>query len=326
MNLLITTENYINTILSLQIKPTNVCTAQINNLPLFIRKNYLFSEWGINGVKLLLLLSDSNNLLPISDRINHLLQVRKIINIDTVLVIPTMTARDRKRLIKNNISFIVPGKQLYLPNLLIDLREHFDQQYVQTESLLPSAQMILLYHLQKKSFSGISLTEIGTTLGYSRMTISRAARALTSLKLCRLSSSGQSKLMHFDLGKNELWEKSHPLMRSPIHHTIYIVNTDIIKKLNALPAGILALSMISNISAGNSKVYAVSHDDFRNYKKYHQVKSSEFEDEGIALELWNYAPIRVNNDIVDPLSLKLSLSVNPDERVRAALNRLIWSK
>jgi len=42
---------------------------------------------------------------------------------DVVYVRTRMTAFNRKRLIEQKVPFIVPGNQMYLPTLAIDLRE-----------------------------------------------------------------------------------------------------------------------------------------------------------------------------------------------------------
>jgi len=44
---------------------------------------------------------------------------------DLIYVRAQVTAYNRKRLIEQKVPFIVPGNQMYLPMLAIDLREHF---------------------------------------------------------------------------------------------------------------------------------------------------------------------------------------------------------
>lgn len=49
------------------------------------------------------------------------------------------------------MNFIVPGKQLYLPSLLVDLREHFKNKKTAAKGLLPSAQAILIYRILQRN-------------------------------------------------------------------------------------------------------------------------------------------------------------------------------
>jgi len=58
---------------------------------------------------------------------------------------------ERKRLINHRVSFIVPGKQLYLPFLAVDLRESFRTVDADTKNKLgATAQQLFLMHLYGK--------------------------------------------------------------------------------------------------------------------------------------------------------------------------------
>lgn len=63
----------------------------------------------------------------------------------TIYVTDALASYERKRLIEQKVPFIVPGNQLYLPELGIDLREYFRQRAGSAESpLSPSAQALLI--------------------------------------------------------------------------------------------------------------------------------------------------------------------------------------
>lgn len=60
----------------------------------------------------------------------------------------SISAYNRKRLIENKISFIVPGNQMYLPFLGIDLREYIKKlRSPESKIMSPSSQVVLLYSL-----------------------------------------------------------------------------------------------------------------------------------------------------------------------------------
>ncbi len=43
-------------------------------------------------------------------------------------MLPTLRSFERRALIEQQVAFVVPGKQLYIPELAVDLREHFKQR------------------------------------------------------------------------------------------------------------------------------------------------------------------------------------------------------
>lgn len=51
--------------------------------------------------------------------------IAELTGTESLFVIAAMNPSEHKRLIDQHVSFIVPGNQLYLPNIAIDLREYF---------------------------------------------------------------------------------------------------------------------------------------------------------------------------------------------------------
>ncbi|MCK7468892.1 MAG: hypothetical protein MZU91_12730 [Desulfosudis oleivorans] len=52
-------------------------------------------------------------------------KLRQLAGMPVVYVTRTLASYERKRLIEQKVPFLVPGNQLYLPDLGIDLREYF---------------------------------------------------------------------------------------------------------------------------------------------------------------------------------------------------------
>ena len=55
-----------------------------------------------------------------------------------------ITNYNRKRLIERKVSFVVPGNQMFLPLLGIDLREHFRRLRKPKKQFSPSTQVVIL--------------------------------------------------------------------------------------------------------------------------------------------------------------------------------------
>ena len=55
-------------------------------------------------------------------------KLRQLSGMPVIYVTGALASYERKRLIEQKVPFIVPGNQLYLPDLGIDLREYFRQR------------------------------------------------------------------------------------------------------------------------------------------------------------------------------------------------------
>ena len=83
-------------------------------------------------------------------------------------------------LITNRTSFIVPGKQAYLPFMgaLLTERGMVSMSSTGRQTFSPAAQVLLLTHLQKESFEGKIFSEIAKHFPYSVKTVAAAAKEL----------------------------------------------------------------------------------------------------------------------------------------------------
>lgn len=213
---------------------------------------------------------------------------------------------------------------MYLPDLMIDLREHFkDGRKVKRDYLSPSAQAVLLRCIIKNNktlFPGDLLGKVP----YSRMTLNRAFDELAHHELAVIAFPGRDKLLSFDLKGKELWRKALPFLRSPVKKTIY-TSVNPFSGEKSFLAGLSALAEYSTIAAGNLPVYAIEWNSYRvlySGSKLREIPSPD--GATAAVELWNYSPaILSNSNAVDQLSLYLSLRGNQDERVQGALDSMM---
>src|SRR5262245_37168182 len=94
-------------------------------LPAFLARLYRFYNVNI-ARRHFVIVATREKLPPTGDIAKHLRQVRSALN-DTIVVFaaPSIGAPHRARLLERGVPFVVPGNQLYIPDLAIDLREHF---------------------------------------------------------------------------------------------------------------------------------------------------------------------------------------------------------
>jgi len=314
-------KNYLREVLGESLETAEITKQEKSTLPLFMRSVYELKK----GI-----LFNKNILLVIKNGVEHFTteQYRKHANIietnlklPVVFVFNTIESYNRKRLIQKQIAFILPGKQMCIPYLLIDLKEYKQKKPVKREILLPAAQCLVLFHLLKNSIEGRNFKEMAKRTNYSSMTITRAANDLAEKKICKITGT-RDKTISFGKGKKKIWEQALPYMTSPIKKTFYI-NAKF-KPNTAHLCNISALSNYTNIAGDNREHLAVSQMNL----KMLMVKNVDLETNNIEgdikLEIWKYSPgVLTDKNIVDPLSLYLSLKNADDERVQMSLDKLL---
>lgn len=119
---------------------------------------YIASEYEIQLVKLYghdFLLVDVKSDFTTGRLKKYLDTIGAKLDTKGIAVIAQLEAYKRIRLIEKRIPFIIPGKQMYLPDLLIDLKEFGNKPKGLPATMRPATQFLLLYHLQVGPLDGI---------------------------------------------------------------------------------------------------------------------------------------------------------------------------
>ena len=142
-------QEYINNILGLEIHLDLLGKDDLQDIPLYIRDSYLIYRTKLFDKSLILLKPKEHEGIRISMISANVDLVRKRMRNPVVLLLDTCTALQRRRLIEKGINLIVPGFQLFLPELLMDLRETYQSRSKSGKGQLlrPSAQFLLIFHL-----------------------------------------------------------------------------------------------------------------------------------------------------------------------------------
>ena len=191
------------------------------NIPFYLKSVFDFYNVKLFEHEFIFLFLKNNSILTPA-KINEYIQlIEDKTQLQAVIISSQMESYNRERLINYKIPFIVIGKQMYLPHLLIDLREHFSSIKEEKDYFLPSTQALILYHLQKESLNGKRINEIADILKYTSMSVSRSADQLNKLEMIEEREVRTSGIKFKYEGK-KLWELSLPYMRSPVVKTINI--------------------------------------------------------------------------------------------------------
>lgn len=315
-------KRYLYETLGIVINPTP--WAGSARLPFFLRDFYTFFEIQLLELPCLIMLdSGKQEYSPATVR-KHMDQVKTKWDGEIVYVKERVPAYNRNRLIKHKIPFVIPGKQMYLPLLGIDLREHFKKLRAETVRFSPSTQALIIHiFLSKTPEMKITPTQAAQYLGYSTMTMTRAFDELESAGLGEIISEGRERRLRFIESAKDVWAKAQPFLRSPVKKRLFI------NQPNLDPpgprAGLTALANYSMLAEPANPVFALTREDWKSLKQRRQVEKLPAKEPGaLEIEVWSYAPtLFAKNKLADRLSLYLSLKESKDERIEAALEEMM---
>jgi DNA-binding MarR family transcriptional regulator len=296
-----------------------------SKLPPFLKQRYRISRADLFGRKFLLAIEESRegDLSP-TEYARDVRAIKERLSADVILVLSNIPAYVRNRLVHQKVPFIVPGTQMFLPMLMIDLREQFPKSKTKFQDVLSAvSQLVILYHLLRESLSETPFKQIASRLGYSPMAITKAQDELQNAELCEVHRLGRTLSLHFDLKGKDLWQKAAPLLSTPVKRTQWFRWGK--QNVQAVTAGITALSKYSMLEDDPLPTYARRDKDF-----VAALQDGEFygcgsrEEAQARMESWKYDPsILASSGIADPLSLYLSLRHSADERVQKEIEKLI---
>jgi hypothetical protein len=240
---------------------------------------------------------------------------------EVIFVGDMLTTRAAERLVRRGIPHMVPGKQLFLPFLLMDVKfsgtDTKEAVRPEATKLGPWSEALLIRQLVRKDLHGLSGAEISRKTGMSPMTTQRAITQLYSANLCRMDEQGRKKILHFD-SVHILWEKASQILLPPLAMTLSL--DEIPKGLPTYIAGVSALAKSTLLADDKIPVLATSRRIYAHVSPAYQVPP---EDAKFRLELWDRDPgLTAENGVVDPISLYLNMR-HGDDRVRIALLDLL---
>jgi hypothetical protein len=300
--------------------------ADVTTLPFLLRDRYeFFTLFLLGSQRLLMVAKDKTEETPAVVR-SHVDMVKPHWNGEVIYVPQVITPLNRTRLIEQRVSFIVPGRQLYLPELGVALSEHF-KKFAMTpiKTYSPATQMVILDVLNNGSTEILNSTTLAKKFDYSLMTISRVLNELEETGLASVQIQGRERKIEFHLPKRELWEKAKAQLRDPVKMSQPNYERNIAAKQGYVEAGLTALAHYSTLAEPKEKTYATDMNPlFLPKTKEERLYPDWDPNQMIHLEVWSYDPkLFAKEGRVDPFSLYLALRGDQDERVEAALEEMM---
>jgi DNA-binding MarR family transcriptional regulator len=316
-------EDYIGKTIGLSFTDKGSAKDTVKSLPRYLKEAFHFSLVEIEGQDFLLMSPSTELDLPASQIVKFADQIRRQTGKPTLIRFQSMNNIRRRTLISHRENFVVPERQIYIPSLRMYLNEVAGiRQFSGRERLSPSAQFLLLYHLQKTSLEGLPFKDMAEVLNYSKKTISIVAEELQTLSVCEVGSMNErNKVLHFKEKGRELWDKVLPLMDSPIQKVWY-TGKDMLPD-NLPLSGDTALAYYTFMADSPQTSLAIDRKLFSEYQK--AMRELLHPEEGdIRLEVWKYDPaLLASGQFIDRLSLTLCYKNMDDERIKKEITKLI---
>jgi hypothetical protein len=295
-----------------------------SRMPYFLQEAFEFRQLRLNGESVFLAIERGTK-APIGTLRTQLAKAKAILDGPVVYVVNSLASYERKRLIEQKVPFIVPGNQMYLPDLGIDLREYFRRKTIVTEDTLsPATQAVLVAMLWRRPWQRIcEPTVLAMQLGYSQMTLSRAMRELEAASVVTQDGQGRQRRLLLPATPLETWQLSQRYMRSPVRRRFWTVADHRVPP-GVRKAGLTALAELSSLAEPTTSCYAIDGAQRRGLALGgDHLELPEASPGSIEWQVWSYSPAMLPDcDTVDPISLFLSLKDESDERVQMALGEL----
>lgn len=289
------------------------------NLPFFLMDSYEFFKFSIFEQSCLLMVAKEGAEITPGLISKHYRQAQKNYDDCIIYVQSSISSYNRKRLVEHDIPFIIPGNQMYLPHLGIDLREHFRRFHdKKNKTFSPASQAVVIYALICQTRENLTSSHLVEKLGYTLMTINRAFAELKAAQIGEFFQERRERCWTFS-DKRTLWKQAAPFLRSPVKKRLWLKSHQL-----HIVAGLTALSNLSLLAPPPLPVFAANMHQWETWQKlgFEELPSADGAD--IQLEIWHYNPeLFAKNNIADPFSLYLSLKENQDERIESALEEMM---
>lgn len=302
--------------------------ADVKHLPYALRDRYEFFVTEILQGTCLIFKERPQREVSVGDVAKHMQAVRGMGQLDLMIfVTDSLPSYDRKRMIDKGVQFIVPGNQLYLPALGLDLREYFRQRLAKPQVLSPATQSMLIHHLIHRwpAQGVITRLQFERAFSYSKITVSRAIKELADLGIVHRLKHNREPALEFDVSPKETWEMAQEYMRTPFRKTLWLDIVPPVAARTLLMAGETALAEMSLLANPKVPCFAATAEQLDSTRATSPWLEVPPDYAACCVQLWNYKPQAGDTDArcVDPFSLYLSLKDHHDDRVQMCLDEMI---
>jgi len=291
-------------------------------LPYYFSSNYQIVQIKILGLEFILLIEEDDLKLKPNQLMKRLSLLENELSgkFPIVYCKKYMEWYTRDQLVKNNISFLVPDLQMYIPFIGVAFTEKFNHE-TKLKNILSPATQYLFFELMGNSNEGIKVSNY-ENLGLSQMSINRGLNELHAIEVIDKVKKGNSVEWSLNKFEESLWKFMQEYLFNPIQSIEYVhaLSYNMEEKNGLILAGESALSEMTMLGQPQKKTYAIGNRDWLKIKSHFQLASMH-DDDSIIIEIWKHK-IPTIKGLIHPLALSLTLRDLIDERVQISLEEL----
>ncbi len=294
-------------------------------LPYFLPEAYDLTLVELHRQKILLACAKNPQALPGRQTSRHVQQLSEHLQVPVIVAVPHLTPGERKQLITNGLAFVVPGSQLYAPQLGMILSGRFPAPNERGKALLsPATQAMLIgFLLRHPAAEHWQPSADAEALGYTAMTATRAVRELLQFQLFGLALRGRAKHLKMEMTRRQLWDKVQPHLGSPVQRTLWTYDPRVLQMPDARAAGLSALAQHTLLDAPPAPVVAMTAGVAAQARREGIVFEPRKVADAIEVQIWRYPPtLEPESRHADRLSVWLSLKEETDPRIQMALEEV----
>lgn len=304
----------------IQIQPINL------ELPIVFQKRYVFSILTIQDHTFLLIKETRSGSLD-----TFVKQVRAIqnqIEQDVILVFNKLSDENKKKLLQVGLAYLDYQENVFIPQLGFLFSKTAPEIRIHN-SLSSTEQKILIALLLHTKGLVIDMEEISYVTQLSVPSLYRHFREFKERGWLR----NKQKTYQFSKGKSVIFKESRELMDSPIKEVVMLSDKDFQRLKNEASVKTTYVSALSYIGElANLEMYGSYAISKKIYKTFEMTLQQNIL-QGYRIEVWKYAPVSfdykknrwfggVNEPLVDPISLYLTLRNDEDPRIQEEVAKL----
>lgn len=290
----------------------------VNSLPLFYSGQYNLYSVKMDGIKWLI--AEPKEKLGLAYMRKNQRQLEKLTGLNCALYLKRINNYSEDIMIKEGIPFVVENKQIYLPFTGLLLASEADKTLAPISKISFLTQRLLLIAIYEK-WQQMTVTKIAESIGVTKMSVTRCFDEIEYLELPVLAMKGKSRVITINRDTKELWDDIQPILRNPVI-TTYELAEDL--KLE-VKAGISALCEYSMIEDNSYPTYAITKKDLQELQIKKRQLAPRGEEVGCIIQELGYCINFQNQDVIDPLTVLLSLSDEElsDDRVSLSVDQML---
>lgn len=295
-----------------------------NAFPMYMTERYKFHFIKISaeGMTYVLVKALKRQDININQLKKQMKQIYSCSEAVPVFVFENLRLSQRNILVHNQIPFIQPDNQIYIPNVMINLsqKEIAAKEYAEEFSI--AAQVAYIYILLN-NIKETNAPRLAAEIPYSKITLNRALSELVSRKLLYTTGNATRK-MYKTIDRDEMWKKGKEFLFNPVEKVFYAAynfNHD-----GCFISGETALARLGiSLNVPNNFCYAATSEKIRSIDKKEFINKYDIAtDEYLVIEQFKYNPgFLSTSHYIDIISLYAQLKNSDDERIQIALEELL---